>query len=164
MMKCSVENCENAPSRKGMCNLHYRRFLKHGDVNYRSRRPSNMVCEVIDCGKDARALGLCNKHYHRHLSGKPIGGAALLRRQQGSGTIHKGGYIELMVAGEKVLEHRLIAEKALGKKLPLKAIVHHVNGNPADNRNCNLVVCPDQSYHMLLHLRQKELNYNGTAL
>jgi len=54
-------------------------------------------------------------------------------------------------------EHILIAERILGKTLPRAAIVHHVNGNPRDNRNCNLVICEDQKYHMLLHKREKLL-------
>ena len=54
-------------------------------------------------------------------------------------------------------EHILIAERVFGKALPKGATVHHVNGNPRDNRNCNLVICEDQKYHMLLHKREKHL-------
>lgn len=43
-----------------------------------------------------------------------------------------------------VLEHILIAEKALGKHLPDKAEVHHVNEIKTDNRNENLVICQDR--------------------
>lgn len=52
--------------------------------------------------------------------------------------------------------HRFVAEKALGKPLPATAIVHHVNEDKADNRNCNLVVCQDTAYHKLLHKRMRE--------
>jgi hypothetical protein len=60
-----------------------------------------------------------------------------------------------------VLQHRLIAEKAIGKYLPEGAEVHHVNGNGFDNRPENLVACQDQSYHMLLHRRQRALDACG---
>lgn len=46
-----------------------------------------------------------------------------------------------------------IALKALGKPLPFNACIHHVNGKHWDNRNCNLVICENNAYHMLLHSR-----------
>lgn len=52
-----------------------------------------------------------------------------------------------------VLEHLIVAEKALGKSLPVGAEVHHVNEIKSDNRNNNLVICQDTAYHQLLHQR-----------
>jgi len=54
-----------------------------------------------------------------------------------------------------VFEHVLVAEKALNKLLPPKAKIHHIDGNSTNNNNDNLVVCQDQAYHMLLHVRQR---------
>lgn len=60
-------------------------------------------------------------------------------------------------------EHVAIAEKALGKKLPAGAIVHHVNENTLDNANSNLVICPSRAYHNLLHMRMRALAACGNA-
>jgi hypothetical protein len=61
----------------------------------------------------------------------------------------------------KVLQHVLIAEKALGHKLPPRAVVHHFNEIKGDNRNKNLVICENIRYHSLLHARQRIASRNA---
>jgi len=60
-----------------------------------------------------------------------------------------------------VLEHVVIAERALGKALPKRAQVHHVDGNKRNNVRSNLVVCQDMAYHTLLHLRARIVRAGG---
>lgn len=62
-----------------------------------------------------------------------------------------------IVAGKKA--HRLRAEKALGKPLPPKAVVHHADGSM--NEHAPLVVCENQGYHFLLHVRMRVLQAGG---
>lgn len=62
-----------------------------------------------------------------------------------------------------VLEHVLVAERALGKALPPAAQVHHVNLDRSDNRPQNLVICPDDAYHKLLHQRIRAREACGHA-
>lgn len=67
------------------------------------------------------------------------------------------GYLSKCVEGKKIGVHVLIAEKALGHKLPSEAVVHHFDGDPSNNANSNLVVCENRAYHSLLHSRQNAL-------
>ncbi len=60
-------------------------------------------------------------------------------------------------SGGVVLEHILIAEKALGYPLPIGAEVHHFDEHKSNNANGNLVICENHSYHALLHVRQRAL-------
>lgn len=58
-------------------------------------------------------------------------------------------------------EHVLIAERALGKRLPKGAQVHHFNEDRSDNRPQNLVICEGRTYHALLHTRARILRAGG---
>lgn len=51
--------------------------------------------------------------------------------------------------------HVIVAEKALGKPLPVGSKVHHVDSDGHNNANRNLVICQDEAYHKLLHRRQR---------
>ena len=71
--------------------------------------------------------------------------------------VDQDGYIVALLSSGIVSQHRLIAEIALGKQLPVNAEVHHYNGNRGDNRYFNLIVCPNKEYHDLLHERAKKV-------
>lgn len=85
------------------------------------------------------------------------------RRPNGTGSLHTGGYLEHRSNGRRQYEHILVAERALGKPLPDGAIVHHVNEDRLDNRPPNLVICPSDAYHRLLHQRMRALAACGNA-
>lgn len=69
---------------------------------------------------------------------------------------------EVGTDGQRRYSHRAIVERALGKPLPLGAQVHHVDGDRFNNAKANLVVCPDQAYHSLLHFRERARRETGS--
>lgn len=72
-------------------------------------------------------------------------------RTVGVGYVAKDGYIRtLQQIGRSPYEHRVIVEKAIGRRLTGAESVHHINGDKQDNRNENLLVCSND-YHKWLH-------------
>ena len=62
----------------------------------------------------------------------------------------------------KIREHVYKASTAMGKPVPKGVHVHHVDNNPKNNVNTNLVVC-SSSYHRLIHARTYAYNATGDA-
>lgn len=75
----------------------------------------------------------------------------------GGKTKTRRGYIHVRMGNDtRQYEHRAIAERILGRKLSFNEVVHHVNGDKSDNRNCNLLIC-GRGYHKWLHDRMSYL-------
>ncbi len=101
-----------------------------------------------------------------HIKGTPRRFAFNHRRRNGGYTT--AGSMNYRTATQKdhprankgyVLEHILIAERAIGKSLPPQSEVHHFPQYPSDQ----LVICQDKGYHLLLHVRFKALKACGHA-
>lgn len=75
----------------------------------------------------------------------------------------KSPYRKKTVNGKTVYEHHLIAERVLGRKLKGDELVHHVDENGLNNSHDNLVICPDEEYHKLIHQRQRAFDATGHA-
>ncbi len=77
--------------------------------------------------------------------------------------MRKNKYHSVNLGTHRVNMHTLIVEKILGHALPLKAEIHHFDGNGKNNKNDNLIVCPSAAYHKLLHRRTEALDKCGHA-
>ena len=58
---------------RGLCDMHWQRWRRHGDPNIRVRNPDEFhknlgqICSVADCVELCKARGLCSTHYGRWL-------------------------------------------------------------------------------------------------
>ena len=77
---------------------------------------------------------------------------------QGGKIFHNLGYVFIHSPNHPnkdvrnyVLEHRLVIEKHLGRYLKKSEVVHHIDGNPSNNKISNLKLFPSNKAHTLFH-------------
>lgn len=129
------------------------------------------LCEC-GCGNPA-PIATANSRARGHVRGKPIrfinghngkvqpvGNKAY--RWKGGITKNNDGRNMLLMpthpranVNGRIPQYFLVAEKAPGKPLPEQAVVHHIDKNPGEDNNSNLVICENDDYHKLLHRRER---------
>jgi len=131
-------------------------------INYRNGR-EYIKCENPECEELTSSIhGFCTRHYKARWYLKSVGRTEKVERTtKGKWKHTKTGYILVKVGKGMDYEHRVLAEKALGKPLPHEAIVHHTGARDDNHGYCKLVICPNQDYHMLIHRRAQELGYEN---
>lgn len=60
---CSLDDCNRIHYAKGLCNIHYQRFMATGKTSIREFPTECSVSGCKNIGKITK--GLCRKHYHR---------------------------------------------------------------------------------------------------
>lgn len=147
---CEVAGCGNRVLAKGHCRMHYMRIRRGMPLDQKARKPARSFtclpanCSVEGCCEPRRTKGFCDTHYQRHREGRDQS-APVQSRAHGQKYLDGNGYVvstdwshpEADKNG-RVLEHRAVMSKMLGRKLLPGENVHHKNGVRSDNRAENL--------------------------
>lgn len=108
-----------------------------------------MLCEC-GCGNPA-PISLATNSRRGHIKGYPV------RFCQGHNARLRRAASYRFVGSLRV--HQVRAQLALGRPLPLRAVVHHADGSRRDD--ATLVICQDQGYHMELHRKMRVVKSGG---
>ncbi len=169
--RCLAPGCGRRPKVRGLCAKHIQQFQagklrmklptdghKRSATAYRAAK-----CLVEGCPQRAVNHWMCSKHSQQRRAGILDAAGNQLREMLALGRRHKEGPIVdgagylLVVApegyqgktrdGDRVLQHRLVLEQYLGRLLLPYEIVHHKNGDRADNRLENLELLDGRARH-----------------
>jgi len=96
-------------------------------LNYRNGR-EYVKCLYDDCTNlTSSKHGLCIPHYKQRWYLNSVGREELTVRTSKGRWIHKTtGYVLIEHNHRLEYEHRVLAEKALGKSLPNNVVIHHI--------------------------------------
>lgn len=147
---CCIPGCTRKLDRhafRDMCQLHYQRWRRTGDPLKTTTTPPSEhspTCSVEGCNKPYHAKGFCQIHYTRNYHGIDMNLPPPKRLDKGYPVVPDG-------KGGKLLVHRLVMEKMLGRKLKRDELVHHIDGNPLNFEPDNLEVIT-KSEHFRSHL------------
>lgn len=150
---CTVDGCEKPLLARGYCTMHLQRVRKYGDPA-RGRLPAK-TCIVDGCESKNDTRGMCGKHYQRfvrygnvhHVTSEQDRRILSRRSQPKLGQLKPHVYPKYL--GRHL--HRQIAEQKIGRPLQRGEIVHHIDGDPHNNKPENLEVLMSQSVHARRH-------------
>lgn len=146
MRTCEVEGCGRKHAAKGLCLMHYKRMRSRGTTD-EFVHPPKPPCH--HCEREAVARGLCPRHWKQwRLTGDPLHAD---KRREGPTYISRGYPIVRGRTG--VPEHRIVAKAKPGE------VVHHIDGDRANNSIENLAVLASAAEHRKAHSSLQRIAY-----
>lgn len=116
----------------------------------------NQIASRFNVGAERVRYALKQMGVDRRARGSAAGKGN--HQYKGGTRNRRDGYVVVRGSRLKPLQHRVIAERVLGRPLKPNEVVHHINCDRSDNRNENLLICT-QEYHMQLHARMRRHPY-----
>lgn len=150
---CSVDGCGRAPTCRGFCDTHYKRWLHGRPLDAPLKRTSCRTkdCTIAGCTRKQFALELCESHYHRQRKyGDPLLGPPIAPKYANpqerfwarvdktsdpngcwnwTGPTFNGGYASFSIKKRGFYVHRLSYEWANGE-IPEGQLIDHRCHNP----------------------------------
>lgn len=113
--------------------------------------PPTLPRPLCACGCGQRCRSRQSRFLGEHYHGKAN------PAWRGGRRLNTNGYVLILAHGHHladcdgyVFEHRLIAERKLGRRLNPKEVIHHIDGDRTNNKPDNLMVCASAGAHKAL--------------
>lgn len=177
---CSIDGCANEGIKRGWCNKHYKRWMRHGDPLGRHVFAKEIPCSADECSKPSLTRGWCGIHYNKwRAHGDPnVAAETHARTPQESfalrvkrvdtclvwtGWRDGDGYGRINAYGRKVRAHRFAWEQVNGP-IPEGLYIDHIcrNTSCCDVEHLRLTTPKQNSEHSGLN-RRNTSGYKGVT-